>query len=99
MLVIKNEQKILEQDNYYRIIKDFKKLYITRVRYNKGTVSNKKVQRIYNDIINHYEEMLNLQKYHMIHLNFVEENDPYVDRAIRHLLMGLSNIIPEELLQ
>ena len=99
MLVIKNAEQLLQQDDYYRIIKDFKRLWTLRERYNKGTISCKKTQQVYNQILNTYEEALNLQKYHMIHLNFVEEKDKYVDRALRHLLMGLSNIIPEELYQ
>ncbi|MBQ9840677.1 MAG: hypothetical protein IJO78_03715 [Erysipelotrichaceae bacterium] len=99
MLVIKNVERLLQQDDYYQIIKDFKRLWLIREKYNNQTISNRKVQKEYTNILQRYEEILNLYKYHMIHLHSVEEKDPYVDRAMRHLLMGLSNIIPEEFYQ
>ena len=69
MIEIKNVETLLEQDNYYGIVRDFKKLWTLKEKYQKETVSAYYTKKVYNEILYRYEDVLNLRKYHMIHLN------------------------------
>lgn len=99
MIQIKHSQQLLQQEDTFAIVKDFKRLWKLRECYNRQTVSELKVKKLYLELVYRYEPALNYYKYHMIHLNYVVYDDQYVDRALRHLLMGLSEIIPETILE